>query len=72
MKNGCTGGLQPTGDTLDLDSSLAGNETEVARWSCSAGAAELWTIHGGQHVPAFNLPDWGNDVFDWLMQHPKP
>ena len=72
MKNGCTGGLQPTGQTLDLDSSLAGSETEEARWSCPAGAAELWTIHGGQHVPAFNLPDWGNDVFDWLMQHPKP
>lgn len=71
-KNGCTGGLQSTGQTLDLDSKLPGNETTVARWSCTAGAAELWTIQGGQHVPNFNMPEWGNDVFDWLMQHPRP
>lgn len=70
-KNGCDGELADTGMTLDLDSGLPGAETHIARHRCSAGAAELWTIHGGQHVPAFNLPDWGNDVFDWLMQHPK-
>ena len=72
QKNGCSGDLTDTGMTLDLDSSLPGAETGIARYACSAGAAELWTIHGGQHVPAFILPDWGNDVFDWLMQHPKP
>lgn len=71
QKNGCTGALTDTGRTIDLDSGLPGPETGVANYACSAGAAELWTIHGGQHVPAFILPDWGNDVFDWLMQHPK-
>ncbi len=72
QKNGCTGDLTDTGMTLDLDSGLAGAETGIANYTCSAGAAELWTIHGGQHLPNFILPDWGNDVFDWLMQHPKP
>jgi polyhydroxybutyrate depolymerase len=72
QKNGCTGDLTDTGMTLDLDSGLAGAETGIANYACASGAAELWTIHGGQHVPSFNLPDWGNDVFDWLMQHPKP
>ena len=70
-KNNCSGGLVATGETIDLDSSLPGNETEKAKWSCSSGAAELWTIHGGMHLPTFKMPDWGNDVFDWLMQHPK-
>ena len=72
MKNGCTGGLQDRGTTLDLDASLPGSETLVAGWSCSAGAAELWDIQGAQHEPDLRLPDWSNDIFDWLMQHPKP
>jgi polyhydroxybutyrate depolymerase len=72
QKNGCSGELADTGMTLDLDSGLPGAETGIAKYTCASGAAELWTIHGGQHVPAFILPDWGNDVFDWLMQHPKP
>jgi polyhydroxybutyrate depolymerase len=70
-KNGCTGGLQATGMTLDLDATLPGNETSVTRWTCTVGAAELWTIQGGAHQPDLRLPDWGNDLFDWLMQRPK-
>ncbi len=71
-KNGCTGDLTDTGMTLDLDVLVAGAETAIARYACNAGAAELWTMHGVGHVPQFAMPDWGNDVFDWLMQHPKP
>jgi polyhydroxybutyrate depolymerase len=72
VKNGCPGDLTDTGMTLDLDSGIPGAETTIARYACTQGAAELWTIQGGQHVPALILPDWGNDVFDWLMQYPKP
>jgi polyhydroxybutyrate depolymerase len=72
QKNGCTGGLQATGETLDLDVMLPGNETSVTRYNCTAGAAELWTMQGDGHDPDLRLPDWGNDVFAWLMQHPKP
>jgi polyhydroxybutyrate depolymerase len=72
QKNGCSGDLTDTGQTLDIDTGLPGNETGIARYACTAGAAELWTIHGGAHLPSFKMPDWANDVFDWLMQHPKP
>jgi polyhydroxybutyrate depolymerase len=72
QKNGCSGDLTDTGVTVDLDSSVTGSETAEAKYTCASGAAELWTIRGGQHVPSFRLPDWGNDVFDWLMAHPKP
>ena len=71
MKNGCSGGLQDSGTTLDLDSSLPGSETTVSGWTCTAGAAELWTIQGAGHIPSLRLPDWGSDAFDWLMRHPR-
>jgi polyhydroxybutyrate depolymerase len=71
-KNHCSGALTPTGRTLDLDSTIPGPETEVAAWSCPAGvAAELWTLHGGSHMPQLIEPDWGNDVVDWLMQYSR-
>jgi polyhydroxybutyrate depolymerase len=71
-KDGCTGGLAATGRTIDLEKTLPGAETEVAAWTCPAGsAAELWTIHGGHHMPDFNEPDWGNDLFDWLAQQSR-
>jgi len=63
--------LTDTTETHDIDYSLAGDETSIARYNCSVGAAELWTIHGGNHIPSLLLPDWGNHVFDWLMQHAK-
>lgn len=68
-KNGCTGGLVSTGETVDLDTQLPGAETEKARWNCPAGAAELWTIHGGTHLPSLALPDWGDHLLDWLQAH---
>ena len=59
------------GKTYDFDSRLAGNETSGTAWSCPVGAAELWTMHGGTHIPTFVIPNWGNYIFDWLMAHPK-
>jgi polyhydroxybutyrate depolymerase len=70
-KNGCTGMLTPTDKTYDLETHLPGAETVGAAYSCPHGAAELWTIHGGMHVPSLRLPDWGNDLFDWLEAHAK-
>jgi polyhydroxybutyrate depolymerase len=71
MKNNCTGGLQDTGKTYDLAVDLAGAETSGAAWTCPVGAAELWTMHGGGHVPNLQVPEWGNEIFDWLMAHQK-
>jgi polyhydroxybutyrate depolymerase len=67
----------PTGDTssppFDLDTSLAGAETDITKWSgCKQSTAvELWTINGGGHIPVFG-PNFGPDVAPWLLAHPKP
>ncbi len=71
--DGCA--LQSTaGADLDLDSSLPGAETTVARYAdgCDpGGAAELWTIAGGGHIPSLS-PDFAPAVVDFLFAHPKP
>jgi polyhydroxybutyrate depolymerase len=70
----CTGALAPTGVTLDLDTNLAANETIVETYGgCPAGIdVALWTIQGGAHVPAFNRPEWGNDIWGFSSAHAKP
>jgi polyhydroxybutyrate depolymerase len=72
-KDGCHDELVDTGMTLDLDTSLPGAETSISAHQCSGhAAAELWTIHGGSHVPNFAHPDWGNDILDWMFARAKP
>ena len=69
--DGCDATSAP-GDALDLDSRLPGSETTVDRWrSCRGGAAELWTIRGGSHVPTFysTIPD---TIYRFLDAHPRP
>ncbi|MDB4931913.1 MAG: hypothetical protein JWM10_4397, partial [Myxococcaceae bacterium] len=61
-----------SGTTFDLDTSIAGAETRVSRYDgCMGGAAELWSIEGGAHLPAINA-QWPALTLDWLMAHPKP
>ena len=75
QKNGCTGALAATGQTYDIDSMLAGNETQVQAFQgCPAGVGvELWTIQGGGHIPTFNAaPAWAEVVWGFLSAHPKP
>ena len=71
--DGCQKSTDTSAPDLDLDQSLDGNDTGVARFlGCTAGtAAELWTIRGGSHVPNFNRPEWANDVWGFLSAHPK-
>ncbi len=73
-KNGCTGALTPTGQTYDLDSTLAGNETvESAYAGCPSGVdVKLWTIQGGAHVPGLITPTWGDSIWAFFKSHPKP
>ena len=70
-RNGCQPMSMP-GTPLDLDSGIAGAETTIDKWSgCKAGTAvELWTIHGGGHVPGFQKT-WPATFYDWLAAHPK-
>ncbi|MBW2458942.1 MAG: hypothetical protein JRI68_30870 [Deltaproteobacteria bacterium] len=58
---------------FDLDGSVAGAETTVSvHEGCDAGgSAELWTIVGGEHVPALN-DDWPERLLDWLLERSKP
>ncbi|MFO0617490.1 MAG: PHB depolymerase family esterase [Polyangiaceae bacterium] len=70
-------GCAPTPDTskpnLDLEGSLMGDETKVTAFNgCKAGgAAELWTIEGGSHVPSISAT-FTETVVQFLLDHPKP
>lgn len=66
------GAFADTGMTFDYVTTAPGAETHVGRHgSCAGGAAELWTMDGTGHIPAF-APAWGEAVVDWLFAHPKP
>ena len=70
--NGCTGALAATGQTLDLDSRIAGAETRIEKYAgCTRGDVELWTIQGGPHAPHLSSA-WGQTVWDYFVAHPKP
>jgi len=73
-KNGCTGAITTNGQTLDLDSTLAGNETVESQYAgCPSGIdVELWTIHGGSHIPTLTHPTWGESIWSFFKAHPKP
>jgi polyhydroxybutyrate depolymerase len=69
-KNGCTGALTTTGQTLDLDGSLVGAETTVERYDGCAADVELWTIKGGGHLPSFSSA-WPAAMWSFFEAHPK-
>jgi polyhydroxybutyrate depolymerase len=54
---------------LDLLPDLPGPETAVSAFPCPAGAAELWTVHGGTHRA---LGPTIRAAIDFLLAHPKP
>ena len=72
--NGCASALT-TGGTKELvaESSPRANETQVAaHGGCPAGAsAELWTMQGAGHEPAFD-PTFSTQVAEWLLARSKP
>jgi polyhydroxybutyrate depolymerase len=71
--NGCSLDTE-TGPNLDLVAGLPGAETTVTRYvsGCApGGSAELWTIEGGGHGPAFTS-DSTRLIIEWLLAHPKP
>jgi polyhydroxybutyrate depolymerase len=71
-KNGCGGG-STAGAPMDLDTALAGDETTTEAFGgCRpGGAAALWTIKGGSHIPML-VAAWPSTIYDWLAAHPKP
>lgn len=69
----CAATAQTGFPSVDVDSSVSGAETTVARWSgCRpGGAAELWTMHGSGHQPSLTA-GFGELVWGFLSAHPKP
>jgi polyhydroxybutyrate depolymerase len=71
--DGCSLVPDTSAPDLDLDASLAGAETKVARYTaaCMAGgSAELWTIQGGTHIPSISAA-FRPAVIEYLLRHPK-
>jgi polyhydroxybutyrate depolymerase len=64
--DGC-GALADTGERLDIERAIDGDETRVERHDgCPAGTAvELWTIETGGHIPALNQA-FHQQVWAWL------
>ena len=71
-KNGCAGTATP-GAPLDLESVLLGSETTTVEYKgCKpGGAALLWTIQAGGHLPVFQ-PSFATTMYGFLAAHPKP
>jgi polyhydroxybutyrate depolymerase len=73
QKNRCLGGLLGSGANRDLDLGIAGAETRVEGFAgCPpGGAADLWTIEGGGHIPNLG-PSWADEAWAYFVAHPKP
>ncbi|HLO34724.1 MAG TPA: hypothetical protein VK194_01515, partial [Candidatus Deferrimicrobium sp.] len=75
--DGCAAAASSIDQRVDIDANLtdAGQpeETTIKRWTgCKpGGAAELWAIPGGSHVPTISSA-FGAAVLDFLEAHPKP
>jgi polyhydroxybutyrate depolymerase len=71
--DGCDPDLTPTGDRLDVEPSIPGDETVVSRVEgCPPGiAVELWTMMGAGHIFSFT-PDFVPSLIDFLLAHPRP
>ena len=71
--NGCSVISEPGVAPFDLERSILGPEsTSLSFGNCRpGGAAELWTIAGGSHLPAIS-DTFSSSVIDFLFAHPKP
>ena len=61
------------GGTITVDRVLPPGNTQIERYTSCAQTtdAELWTIHGGAHIPELTS-SWGEQVWGFLSVHPKP
>jgi polyhydroxybutyrate depolymerase len=72
MRDGCAAAEETSPTPLDVDARILGPETVATRHpGCRGGAAELWTIKGGGHVPSLG-PSWAEQILAFLEAHPKP
>jgi polyhydroxybutyrate depolymerase len=70
-KNACTATSLSSIGNINLTNGI-GDETRRESYAgCPAGAAELWTIELGSHIPTFD-GDYGARIAEWFLAHPKP
>jgi poly(3-hydroxybutyrate) depolymerase len=68
--DGCAS-TQTPGGTLDLDTSIAGAETQTATFDgCPPSiTVELWTIQGAGHIPTIDQTTFAQQIFEYLGAH---
>jgi polyhydroxybutyrate depolymerase len=73
QKNGCVGALEDRGADKDLDLGITGRETRTESYAgCPpGGAADLWTIAGGGHIPNLGS-SWADEAWAYFSAHAKP
>jgi polyhydroxybutyrate depolymerase len=73
QKNRCLGTLEGRGGDKDLDLGITGAETRVEGFGdCPpGGAADLWTIESGRHIPRLGT-SWADEAWAYFSAHPKP
>jgi len=67
--NGCDSQPARVGER-DLEAAIPGDETIVERYTgCQGGAAELWSVRGGDHFVAQSRRGF-DAIYEFLMAHP--
>jgi polyhydroxybutyrate depolymerase len=71
--DGCkpTAGLPKVSGKIDLESSIAGAETSIYKFSCPMHfTLQYWSIAGGEHVPQLS-PTFAARILDFLLAQSK-
>ena len=72
--DGCKAPPDTSLPNLSLESVPPGGETSVTQYKAGcqrSSEADLWSIAGAGHIPAFNA-SFGPLIFKFLLAHPKP
>ncbi len=70
--NKCSTNSVPHAEKIDLERSIAGDETSIASWTkCRNGTeVELWTMENAGHIPALTS-SFASKIYDFFSAHPK-
>ena len=71
--NQCTQNAVTRSTKLDLESSIAGDDTSIKAWTnCqNSSEVELWTMENATHIPALTST-FATKIWEFFAAHPKP
>jgi len=71
--NQCTQNALAQSTKLDLEGSIAGDETSITAWTnCqNSSEVELWTMKDGTHIPTLTST-FATKIWEFFAAHPKP